>query len=150
MASARSQISISSLSQTPQAAMVSVPIVFTAACTMELATGNSTDCSASGMPVRTMAHRCSSHRRSGCAPILCGSFFPAIHSAIAALTIWAKTVAIAAPAVPIPSPPTSRMSPTMLIIELTSRIYRGLLEFPKARRTPEAMLYKIMAQMPPK
>ena len=142
MESASSQISMFSLSQILQAAMLSVPIVLTLACTMELAIGNSMDCRASGNPVRIIIAICSLPK---CRCQTCT--FPRRCSSLArnrkvrtTLTICAATVAAAAPPTPRCRTPTKRRSPKILMQLLTSSTYNGRFESPKARRIPAAIL----------
>ena len=53
----------------------------------------------------------------------------------ATLMAWAATVAMAAPATPMPKPPTSSRSPTMLHTQAMLTVIRGILESPSPRNT---------------
>ena len=51
------------------------------------------------------------------------------------LTAWAETVAMAAPAAPMPRPPTRRRSPAMLTAQAIATVISGVLESPIPRKT---------------
>ena len=56
------------------------------------------------------------------------------------LTAWANTVAMAAPATPIPKPPTISKSPAILNTQAMLTVIRGIWESPSPRKMLPRML----------
>ena len=64
------------------------------------------------------------------------------------LTTWAATVAMAAPAVPRPSPAQSSRSPAMLHAQAMATVSSGVRESPNPRKMQPIRLYATMTSMP--
>lgn len=76
------------------------------------------------------------------------SFLRMTASDTTTLTTWAATVAMAAPAVPRPSPAQSSRSPAMLQTQAMATVSSGVRESPNPRKMQPIRLYATMTSMP--
>ena len=128
-----------SATPTPAEGMVPMPLAMAMMTKNEMLTSKSW--AATGTPMASTRRKIAPSQRMSRRVMVKGSFRRRMMARLRrTLTAWAKTVAMAAPATPMPQGPTRSRSPPMFSTQAMATVISGIRESPMPRKMPPSRL----------